>query len=121
MPTSLSSVHPLDVRRVAPGAVGLPAAELVPVGLGALHHHPHLFVEIERLGRAAAGVRAPPEPRLGITNACITERSDLARRLTVSIVWAACSMGSGFVVSGDDGTTESTVAEVAESRKSSFR
>ena len=63
----------------------------------------------------------PVEPRLGITNACITDRLEWARWLTVSIVLTASLIGSGLFVSGEVGTTDRTVAVVAESRKSSFR
>ena len=55
-------------------------------------------------------------PRFGITNACITARLERASSLTTSIVCDASSIGSGLFVSGDVGTTESTVHEVAESR-----
>ena len=51
----------------------------------------------------------------------ITERLDFARLFTVSIVSTASLIGSGLLVSGDVGTTDSTVAVVAESRKSSLR
>jgi hypothetical protein len=41
--------------------------------------------------------------------------------LTVLTVSAASASGSGFFVSGEVGTQDSTVAVVAESRNSSFR
>jgi hypothetical protein len=63
----------------------------------------------------------PDDPRFGMTNACITQRSDLESVLTVSIVAAASAIGRGFFVSGELGTTESTAAEVHESRKTSFQ
>ena len=68
-----------------------------------------------------SGVELPAEPRLGITKACITERRELARSLTVSTVRAASASGSGLSVSGEVGTQDSTVIVVAESRKSSLR
>jgi hypothetical protein len=63
----------------------------------------------------------PLDPRFGITNACMTQRSCFARPLTRSIVSAASATGSGLRVSGDVGTTDSTAAVVAESRKISLR
>ena len=68
-----------------------------------------------------SGVESPPDPRLGITNACMTARCEPASLFTVSIVAAACLIGSGLLTSGDVGTHERTVADVAESRNSSFR
>ena len=63
----------------------------------------------------------PAEPRFGITNACITERAvPPASSFTVSMVCAASATGRGLL-SGADGTAESTVKFVEESRKSSFR
>ena len=55
-------------------------------------------------------------PRFGMTNACITERCERASSLTTSIVCDASSIGSGLRVSGEVGTTDSTVHVVAESR-----
>jgi hypothetical protein len=63
----------------------------------------------------------PLDPRLGMTNACMTARLDRASRLTMSMVSEASSIGSGLRVSGEVGTTDSTAAEVAESRKISLR
>src|SRR3954449_9058170 len=57
------------------------------------------------------GVLRPPEPRLGMTKAYMTERRDLASELTVSIVSTASWMGSGLLVSGEVGTTDRTVAD----------
>src|SRR5436853_1904230 len=67
------------------------------------------------------GELRPADPRLGMTKACMTERRDLASELTVSMVSEASWIGSGLLVSGDVGTTDSTVADVAESRNSSLR
>jgi hypothetical protein len=71
------------------------------------------------------GVELPPDPRFGMTNACITERgepgADPASRFTVITVSAASAIGSGCSVSGALGTADRTVAVVAESRKSSLR
>src|SRR5947207_9607958 len=62
----------------------------------------------------------PREPRFGITNACITARRlppDSSR--TASRDDAAMSTGSGLL-SGDEGTAESTAKFVEESRKTSL-
>ena len=63
----------------------------------------------------------PADPRFGITNACITERRERARPFTVFIVSDASAIGRGLFVSGDVGTTDSTLMVVAESRKTSLR
>ena len=62
----------------------------------------------------------PSDPRFGITNACITERGfPPASSRTVSSDAAATSTGSGLL-SGAEGTAESTLKLVDDSRNTSL-
>ncbi len=59
----------------------------------------------------------PADPRLGITNECMTARSvPPAMALMIPTVSAASAIRSGFWMSGADGTDDSTVMLVEESR-----